>query len=690
MQLGEPLSVSSVTLPGAHFYPPEGARGGSGGSVGFPSGAASSPQRLDFDKAPKKFSGILSCEAENAEPAAARLGPSAAMLSDADSGDTFAGAATVAKPGPLDGRKGSPCGEAELSSAAAAAAAAATAAAAAAAATARYSMDSLSSERYYLQSPGPQGSELAAPCSLFQYQAAAGGSHGSLYPTSNGVRYPYGSMLPPGGFPAAMCPPGRAQFGPGAGVGSGAGSSSSGDGGPGAYQYSHGSQLYGQYPGAAAAGSCGGLGALGVPGSGFRAHVYLCNRPLWLKFHRHQTEMIITKQGRRMFPFLSFNINGLNPTAHYNVFVEVVLADPNHWRFQGGKWVTCGKADNNMQGNKMYVHPESPNTGSHWMRQEISFGKLKLTNNKGANNNNTQMIVLQSLHKYQPRLHIVEVTEDGVEDLNEPSKTQTFTFSETQFIAVTAYQNTDITQLKIDHNPFAKGFRDNYDSSHQIVPGGRYGVQNFFPEPFVNTLPQARYYNGERTVPQTNGLLSPQQSEEVANPPQRWLVTPVQQPGSNKLDIGSYESEYTSSTLLPYGIKSLPLQTSHALGYYSDPTFPAVAGWGGRGSYPRKMAAGLPWTSRMSSPGFPEDHLSKEKVKEEISSSWIETPPSIKSLDSNDSGVYTSACKRKRLSPSTSSNENSPSIKCEDINAEEYSKDNSKGMGGYYAFYTTP
>ena len=54
-----------------------------------------------------------------------------------------------------------------------------------------------------------------------------------------------------------------------------------------------------------------------------------------------------------MFPFLSFNITGLNPTAHYNVFVEVVLADPNHWRFQGGKWVTCGKADNNMQGKSL-------------------------------------------------------------------------------------------------------------------------------------------------------------------------------------------------------------------------------------------------------------------------------------------------------------------------------------------------
>lgn len=29
-----------------------------------------------------------------------------------------------------------------------------------------------------------------------------------------------------------------------------------------------------------------------------QAQVYLCNRALWLTFHRHQTEMIITKQGR--------------------------------------------------------------------------------------------------------------------------------------------------------------------------------------------------------------------------------------------------------------------------------------------------------------------------------------------------------------------------------------------------------
>ncbi|KHJ97242.1 T-box [Oesophagostomum dentatum] len=61
------------------------------------------------------------------------------------------------------------------------------------------------------------------------------------------------------------------------------------------------------------------------------------------------------------------------------------------------------------------------------------------------------------MHKYQPRLHIVRCAEI----MNLPYSTfRTFVFKETEFIAVTAYQNEKVTQLKIDHNPFAKGFRD--------------------------------------------------------------------------------------------------------------------------------------------------------------------------------------------------------------------------------------
>lgn len=44
-----------------------------------------------------------------------------------------------------------------------------------------------------------------------------------------------------------------------------------------------------------------------------------------------------------------------------------------------------------LPGNRMYMHPDSPNTGAHWMRQEVSFSKLKLTNNKGSSNNSAQV-----------------------------------------------------------------------------------------------------------------------------------------------------------------------------------------------------------------------------------------------------------------------------------------------------------
>jgi hypothetical protein len=189
----------------------------------------------------------------------------------------------------------------------------------------------------------------------------------------------------------------------------------------------------------------------------------LTNGDLWSRFNAHTTEMIITKQGRRMFPTLQYTVTGLDPHKKYNVFVDIVLSDSNHWKFQAGKWIACGQADEvaTSQVGRVYMHPDSPNTGAHWMKNEIAFGKLKLTNNK---TNNQGHIILNSMHKYLPRIHFQLVEKDAILDNN---KISTFTFPETEFIAVTAYQNTDITQLKIDNNPFAKGFRDNFDRLYE-------------------------------------------------------------------------------------------------------------------------------------------------------------------------------------------------------------------------------
>ena len=78
----------------------------------------------------------------------------------------------------------------------------------------------------------------------------------------------------------------------------------------------------------------------------------------------------------------------------------------------------------------------------------------------------TDKIMLNSLHKFEPRLHIIKVEANS--DLNRIIKTVNLPL--TQFMAVTAYQNEEVTHLKIDHNPFAKAFKDNRDRPQSTAP----------------------------------------------------------------------------------------------------------------------------------------------------------------------------------------------------------------------------
>ncbi|XP_044051597.1 T-box transcription factor 16 [Siniperca chuatsi] len=174
---------------------------------------------------------------------------------------------------------------------------------------------------------------------------------------------------------------------------------------------------------------------------------------LWKTFHGIGTEMIITKPGRRMFPHCKVNLSGLIPCAKYILLVDMVPEDGFRYKWNKEKWEVAGKAEPQPP-CRTYLHPDSPAPGSHWMKQSISFLKLKLTNNTLDQHGH---IILHSMHRYHPRFHIVQA-----DDLFSVrwSVFQTFTFPETSFTAVTAYQNTKITKLKIDHNPFAKGFRD--------------------------------------------------------------------------------------------------------------------------------------------------------------------------------------------------------------------------------------
>lgn len=136
-------------------------------------------------------------------------------------------------------------------------------------------------------------------------------------------------------------------------------------------------------------------------------------------------------------------------------------------------WVVAGKADP-ISPPRIHVHPDSPAPGAAWMKQVVSFDKLKLTNNQLDENGHvscgsviswwilnfnrllwfklSSQIILNSMHRYQPRFHIVFLPPNSnrkpgvpVGESNGPSHFRTFSFPETSFTAVTAYQNQRVS-----------------------------------------------------------------------------------------------------------------------------------------------------------------------------------------------------------------------------------------------------
>ncbi|KZS16291.1 putative T-box transcription factor TBX22 [Daphnia magna] len=196
----------------------------------------------------------------------------------------------------------------------------------------------------------------------------------------------------------------------------------------------------------------------------------LC-RELWLEFHTLGTEMIITKAGRRMFPSLKVRLSGLDDEVLYIVYVEMDLVDDKRYRYiyQSSKWVPGGPGDVPHQ-ERCFLHPDGPQLGKFWNKQScVAFDKLKLTNNRKPSQRD--QIPLHSMHRYQPKLYVQPIPSDCREAFNtcsdwwrtfcrRRSSATSLTFPETQFITVTAYQNQQITRLKIASNPFAKGFRE--------------------------------------------------------------------------------------------------------------------------------------------------------------------------------------------------------------------------------------
>uniref|UniRef100_A0A671RPW4 T-box transcription factor TBX1-A-like n=1 Tax=Sinocyclocheilus anshuiensis TaxID=1608454 RepID=A0A671RPW4_9TELE len=164
--------------------------------------------------------------------------------------------------------------------------------------------------------------------------------------------------------------------------------------------------------------------------------VQLEMQSLWQQFDQLGTEMIVTKAGRRMFPTFQVHISGMDPAAEYVLLLDFIPVDDKRYRyaFHSSSWLVAGRGDIAVPG-RVHFHPDSPARGAQWIKQTVSFDRLKLTNNF-------------SMHRYQPRLHVILVDRSRDSQRFAHRNFCTFSFPETRFIAVTAYQNHRVPDTK--------------------------------------------------------------------------------------------------------------------------------------------------------------------------------------------------------------------------------------------------
>ncbi|KAH7729000.1 T-box transcription factor TBX2-B [Aphelenchoides avenae] len=186
-----------------------------------------------------------------------------------------------------------------------------------------------------------------------------------------------------------------------------------------------------------------------------RVTITLAEEKLWSAFHEHTNEMIVTKAGRKMFPKMDIVATGLDPNAYYTFALHMKLASGSRYKFSNGVWQTAGEADIRVSSN-MVTHHDHAQTGEYWMKSVVSFERLKLTNKPKVEGGSE--ISLCSMHKYHPVVQLVRYGPGG--DAGGPVVEATFAPECAQFIAVTAYQNQKVIDLKVLYNPFAKGFRE--------------------------------------------------------------------------------------------------------------------------------------------------------------------------------------------------------------------------------------
>ncbi|XP_025301790.1 T-box transcription factor TBX10 isoform X1 [Canis lupus dingo] len=141
-------------------------------------------------------------------------------------------------------------------------------------------------------------------------------------------------------------------------------------------------------------------------------------------------------------------------------------------------------------------------------------------------------IILNSMHRYQPRFHVVFVDPRKDSERYAQENFKSFIFTETQFTAVTAYQNHRITQLKIASNPFAKGFRETDSDSWTVSSRTLLSIPARSPSSLSSCLltGPAEQEKDPNKAPASNSRTSARLHHQLLPPPEALLPPATYQP----------------------------------------------------------------------------------------------------------------------------------------------------------------
>ncbi|KAF9273544.1 hypothetical protein BGZ88_003697, partial [Linnemannia elongata] len=280
----------------------------------------------------------------------------------------------------------------------------------------------------------------------------------------------------------------------------------------------------------------------------------LLDAELWMKFHHLDNEMIVTPHGRSLFPLLKARAVDLDAQAEYSVAITLEGADSARFRFSNNGWnpikplnhdddtfssvSSSATAVKSIQPRQFYVHPDGFKPGDQWMRHEISFDRIKLSNKAIASSpcdsktaSSSHVFSVTTNHKYRLQLHLTQ-RKRGEDDL-----LWTFDYPCTEFIAVTQYQNDDVRILKTLNNPHAAAFKKKID---QLTPSLEIEVRSS----------QKRQRQQEQQQPQKrHRQQEPEQlqkrwQQQVPQQPQkRWQQQEPQQPQKRPRELEPQTSQ---------------------------------------------------------------------------------------------------------------------------------------------------